>query len=93
MFVFCLILERGLERPVADLHDVHALGSGVNLLLASESAARAHDMAEAVEDGDGLALGIGDYNVVVRAEHGNREQAGLFEQGLRRGRTSMMVVQ
>ena len=67
MFIGESFLKRGLERPGTDLHDVHALGTGVDLLLAAETAGCADDMAEAVEYGDGLALGVGDYDVVVKS--------------------------
>ena len=77
-------LERGLERPRADLHDVHALGAGIDLLCTSESAGGANDVAEAVEHGDGLALSIGDYDVVVRGPiYRYKAQARIHGQGLR----------
>ena len=78
------VLERSLERPRADLHDIHALGSGIDLLLAPETASRANNIAKAIEHGDGLALSIGDYDVVVRGPiYRNKAQARIHGQGLR----------
>ena len=72
MFIGERFLKRGLERPGTDLHDVHALGTGVDLLLGFETAGRADNVTEAVEHGDGLALGTSNHDVVVRRrKHGN----------------------
>ena len=61
-----MILESSFKCSAANLHDVHTLSTGVNLLLGSETASRADNMAEAVEHSDSLALGIRDHDVVVR---------------------------
>jgi hypothetical protein len=77
-----LILESSLERPATDLHDVHALSTGVNLLLVSETASRLDDIAKAVEHGDRLALGIRDHDVVVRRlVNRDQEQARILGLG------------
>ena len=56
-------LKRSLERPVANLHDVQALGSGVDLQGTCGTAGRAHDATQAVEHRDGLALSARNYDV------------------------------
>lgn len=55
---FFELLDVHCPSSVADFHDIHALGTGIDFLQHADTLGGADDVTEAVEHGDVQSLGV-----------------------------------